>query len=678
MFKNTDKFREVAIEYTETGRFCQYPVNFHRNSQYMKFWREQKKRSLQGYTVDGITITGYHYFYLNFSPIYIVKYDQNSVSSEHGKIVGERVLDFPKFWDSDYDYYWYVEEANQRGEHGTVLKCRGRGYSFKAASMLNRNYFLIPGSRNYAVAYEKEYLTKEGLLSKTWEMMDFINEQTAWGKKRQFKNSDMHRRASYEANIGGVKVEKGYKSEIIGISLKDNPQKIRGKRGKLILFEEAGMFPGMLTAWQIARSSMEQGNVTFGQMLSFGTGGTKNADFMALEELFYSPEGYNVHATPNIWDKGRENTKSGFFIPVTSNYEGYYDKDGNSDIASALAKEEVNRTKVREHSTNISVVTQYIAENCVTPSEAVLRTTGTIFPINDLKERLYDLETNQRIGDADYIGRLSINSSNGKVEWKPDPELKPIYDFPIKNNKNLDGAIVIYEHPYIDESIGTVPYGMYIAGSDVYDHDESTTDSLGSTFVLNLLTNRIVAEYTGRPATANQYYENVRRLLIYYNALCNYENALKGMFTYFDIMHCTHYLADTPKSLVDQELMTEKMFNRKKGTPASEMVNKYGREQLKTWLLEPIPGEELIMNLHRLRSIPLIKELIYWNKDINCDRVSAMGMLMILKQDVFKYLEDRKKPIKLKTSDPLWDRAYQAEGHKNIEGPDLGYDLLTW
>ncbi|MEF2630508.1 hypothetical protein [Megamonas funiformis] len=47
----------------------------------------------------------------------------------------------------------------------------------------------------------------------------------------------------------GKEVEMGYKSEIIGVTLKDNPDIVRGKAGKLIIFEEAGSFPELGAAW---------------------------------------------------------------------------------------------------------------------------------------------------------------------------------------------------------------------------------------------------------------------------------------------------------------------------------------------------------------------------------------------------------------------------------------------
>ena len=55
----------------------------------------------------------------------------------------------------------------------------------------------------------------------------------------------------------GNEVEVGYKSEIIAVSLKDDPDKVRGKAAKLIMFEEAGSFSELGAAWSIARPSVE-------------------------------------------------------------------------------------------------------------------------------------------------------------------------------------------------------------------------------------------------------------------------------------------------------------------------------------------------------------------------------------------------------------------------------------
>jgi hypothetical protein len=664
-FGRIDTFREAALHFKEFGRYHNFTPNSHPSSQYMKFWKEERRRCVEGYNVGWDWIPGYFYFYLNYSPIFIV--EAMGEGTAEGRVEGKRFKDFPKFWDGDYYYYHYLDEAERAGGHASVLKTRGRGYSFKGGSMLCRNYFLIPGSKSYAMASEWEYLTSDGLLNKAWDNMGFLDTHTAWAKRRQFKNTETHRRASYQkTDNNGVKVEAGYKSEIIGVSLKDNPDKARGKRGKLILYEEAGKFPGLLKAWQVARPSMEQGKITFGLMIAFGTGGTEDANFEALEELFYYPKAYNIHplSCKNKWDKGRENTDCAFFMPVTMNYEFCYDEKGNSNEDKAKGWEEEERRKVKENSSDATALDQYIAENPFNPQEAVMRWQGTIFPVNDLKNQLSEIEVNRKkYVDSAWVGRLAIDNESGKIKWKPDNAARPIIEFPIRDNKNMAGCPIIYEMPY-EDSTGKVPHGMYIAGTDPYDHDESQTNSLGSTFIMNVLTERIVAEYTGRPATADEYYEGVRRMLVYYNAECNYENNLRGMFNYFKKKDSLHLLSDTPEVLVDKEVMGSAMMNRKKGTPASVAINKWARELIKSWLINEAPGEDEIMNLQKIRSIPLLKELIYWNKDGNFDRVSALGMLLILKQERIKHVIETETRVKRIADDPYWDRAFKKQSFR--------------
>jgi hypothetical protein len=79
--------------------------------------------------------------------------------------------------------------------------------------------------------------------------------------------------------------------------------------------------------------------------------------------------------------------------------------------------------------------------------------------------------------------------------------------------------------------------------------------SLSSIFVLDLWTDKIVAEYTGRTDFAEDTFELLRKLCIFYNGKCLYENNLKGCYSYFSKMNCTHLLADTPEYLKDKDLI---------------------------------------------------------------------------------------------------------------------------
>ena len=269
---NSDKFRQAAIHFQKYGYYTAAPVS---TTAYLEYWREERTRCLEGYYAeDGDWISGYHYFYLNYCPILLIREETLTDARKHTRKIVVRKRDFPDFWDSDYDYFMAIENAEREGKHLVVLKARGKGYSFKGGSMLCRNYFLIKESKSYAIASEMEYLTKDGLLSKAWEFMDFIDQNTGWAKKRQKLNKITHRRASYLATDDrGIKTERGYLSEIMGISLKNDPDKARGKRGKLILWEEGGKFPDLVKAWQIAQPSVERDGVAFGLMIAYGTGG---------------------------------------------------------------------------------------------------------------------------------------------------------------------------------------------------------------------------------------------------------------------------------------------------------------------------------------------------------------------------------------------------------------------
>lgn len=95
--------------------------------------------------------------------------------------------------------------------------------------------------------------------------MDFVDKNTAWAKQR-LKSTSMERTSGFKVKDEfGKETEQGYQSSIIGITLKNDPERIRGTRGKLFLWEEAGKFDSLMEAWSIARSSLESDDgVAFG------------------------------------------------------------------------------------------------------------------------------------------------------------------------------------------------------------------------------------------------------------------------------------------------------------------------------------------------------------------------------------------------------------------------------
>lgn len=284
-------------------------------------------------------------------------------------------MQFPDFYDYDYYFFLAVEDAEGLGKHLCALKSRRKGYSYKNAAMACRNYYLFPGSKTYIYASNKQYLTEDGILTKAWDYMDFIDKNTAWGKKRSVNTSMRKRAGFFTKDEYGNEVELGFKSEIIGVTLKDNPDVVRGKAGKLIIFEEAGSFSELGAAWQIARPSVEQDGVAFGTMIAFGTGGDEDSHFETLKDMFYNPDGYNCLGFDNIWDETPSDKQCGFFIPQYTNMDFrdengnriYMDKDGNTLYKKSVEYILSERRKVVENATNSVAVDRYVAEHCITP-----------------------------------------------------------------------------------------------------------------------------------------------------------------------------------------------------------------------------------------------------------------------------------------------------------------------
>lgn len=466
--ENSDKFRQAAITYQKNGYYTPIPKG---TTEYRKHWDEEYRRCLFGYTAeDGDYISGYFYFYLNYSPILQSKKDSVKMKSNEYREVLKRVRDFPKFYDYDRAYFEAVDEAERLGKHLVVIKKRQAGYSFKGSSMLCRNFYLIPDSKSYAIASENEFLLKDGLLTKAWDLMDFIDEHTPWSKKRQKIDQRMHKRASIVINKDGVQTEIGYKSEIIGVSLKNDPQKARGKKAKLILWEEGGKFPNLKTAWQIARPSVEDSGMAVGLMIAYGTGGSDDADYTGLKDLFYEPNAYNCLAIENTWDEENYGTEGGFFVPEYYNMYGLYrgedtslhgqpfmDKDGNSNIFLAKKYSTEERKKVSDNASDRSSIDRYICEHPFTPAEATLNIKGNIFPKADLIRHLANIRNSKKLSGFKQVGDLVY--VDGKLKWEISSKLTDLNKYRLEPGQDKTGAIVIWEHPVDDP-----PYGLYIAG----------------------------------------------------------------------------------------------------------------------------------------------------------------------------------------------------------------------
>lgn len=679
--ENIDYFRPTAIHYQKHGCFTTLRPNANPNSEYGKWIREEKRRCWEGYVreSDGEWVTGYMYWFLNYSPIMLSKVIKGTKRAN-------RVEDFPEFWEGIYWRFHYMEQASngglynnfEGGQHCAELASRGKGKSFSLASILSHDFILGVNEISHhkvmsvVTAYQKEYLTKDGVLNKFSSMANFCAEHTQFPRKR-LKSSMQEMTWVMGYKDVDLDVEKGTLNNILGVSSKDDESKLRGKRAAHILIEEFGTFPRLTDMYNVLTPSVEEGDIVFGQIYMLGTAGDNESDFAGAQEIMYNPKGYRMYALPNVFDKnnqGRPNFV--FFFPGYVNRKGCYNEDGVSDVIKALIEILMNRYTKKYNSSDPNTIIKVIAEVPITPAEAIVKTGVNMFPVVDLTERLQQLDSNPREFDDVYTGELVMNT-RGEVEFRPGGQ--PIREFPHKDNK-IEGAVELLQLPEIDKSTDKPFNSRYILGCDPYDDDASNTMSLGSVFVLDLWTDKIVAEYTGRPMFAEDFYEICRRLCLYYNGRMNYENNKKGLFSYFSRNNCTYLLTDQLEFLRDKQMIKDIGYgNKAKGTNATLAVNSYAKNLLRAWLLRPTtviqevdgePTEVAVPALFNLRSRALIKELINFNNEGNFDRISAMGMLMLLREDkmityqgnISKERQERESASYL-GNDPFFSRNYR-------------------
>jgi hypothetical protein len=639
---NTDKFRQAAICWQKNGYYTPHPKG---TTAYMKYWDEEVLRCLEGYlTEDGDYISGYNYFYLNYSPIIIREELEVERNGKKFKKLNS-IRSFPNFWDYDKAFFDAVEEAEQQGKHLTFLKPRGIGASFKGSSMLTRNYFLIPESTSLAITEEMESLTKDGILTKAWDIVDFINEHTAWTKKSQKVNTKLHKRASLLLDNGTTQLEVGYKSEIIGLSVKNNPDKPRGKRFKLCVIDEVGLITSPIHLYSSLRHGAEEDGEAFGLIILQGTGGKQEADYSEMRKLYYEPNVYNFLECNNIWDDGKSGTACGFFWPRYYNIRGFMDEDGNSLIQEARKREQEERERIITKASDKNQIDIHCAERPFCPEESLLQVSGNIFPKKDLLNHLSYIQTTEVIRNYKQVGDLTFGP-NGILEWSQQAKPKDITKYNLDKTQVKDGAIVIWEHPEPNP-----PWGLYLAGTDPYDHNQAeSSDSLGSIFIykgfqsLGKTSDTIVAEYTGRPASADDFYENVRKLLIYYNATCLYENQWPGLSVYMRNKHSDYMLADQPSII--SKIINDSRVNRGKGIHMTNQIKDWAELKIRDWLLEEY--EEGKLNLTKILSEPLLEELIAYNGEVNTDRVIALMMIMIYKEELHD-LHNKNREVIVKT-----------------------------
>lgn len=639
IYKDADYFRQSALYFLKEGVYTKLIPNPNPNSEYRRFWDREIDRCYNGLLreSDGMWIPGYLYWFLNYCPMMINEYQK-------GKKKAIRKEGFGLFFEGIWLRYLYLNDAREEGHHAAELAKRGCSKSYSLASIMSKN--LIIGEsvetqrRNITIltAYQKEYLRddKDGTLSKFVPTLSHLSKYTPFPRLMIKQSSnEMTWQMGYKDEYGKLQ---GSLNMVMGVSAKDDSDKLRGKRG-WILFEEFGNFSGLLELYDVTRKSVEDGDFTFSLMYLVGTANNKESNFQSAKTLLYAPSSYNIKEVKNVYDKkGQGKDYFAYFFPAYLNRAGCFNEDGISDVVMALLQILNNRYKAKYGADPTSVL-RVIAEDPITPAEAIIKVKDAYFNVQALNERASQLDKNPSLYNDIYVGELYIDGE-GEVKFSPTDSI-PIRSYPVDNDTK--GALEIYAMPEKDRS-GKVFNNRYIIGVDPVDNDVAESSSLYSCFVFDLFTDTIVAEFTGRNPFADDNFEITRLLCLFYNARCLYESNKKGIYAYFKVKRSVHLLAETPEYLRDKQLIKySNVGSNAYGVNASSAINNYANSLLRDWFnklvqiaIEKEDGtydQVSVPIIYTLKTRALIEEAIQFNPEINVDRIRAMGMVMIYRQE---------------------------------------------
>ena len=526
---NPSWFTEARDTFVRTGHY----TRFRRNSRsWRAFWKEQFIRCKYGMTSHGYTITGDHYYFLNF---YRLK-DLDNVE-EAG--MGRQEI-FPNFLEGQYEWFHYLKLARKLRMNACMMKARGAGYSEIEASIISNSYNVIKGSINVCTAFAQTQLDK--LLEKVWANINWLYYNTDGGMAHlsQAKNSNYLRRASHYEIRDGQKIEVGWGSQIQGI-ITDKPGKLRGDRTDILMFEECGLWPQFTKAYTQADALVGQIGRQWGLRLMGGTGGETGPQMEGLRKMYYEPQLFGVLPYRHNFTKNGEYAITSFFLPAFRTIKELSLLDNRGWLDDEDGKAYFNKTRDLK-AQDPEEFTTFCAEYCFDGEEAFSLEGNNKFNKILIAEQLANIRIHKdspkpERGTLEYIfknGQHSRENITG-LRW-------------IKNNS---GDVQIIEHPIwtqtsYDEDGNELKYekmnGLYVAGIDSIDLGMEDTSALTkdpSSFCIVIKRRQFglkdptyVAMYKARPNDVRDAYKTAIKLLQYYNCKANLEATRVSMLSW--------------------------------------------------------------------------------------------------------------------------------------------------
>lgn len=600
-------------------------------------WEEEKIKG--GVTVNGVYFSGWLYWHLNHWKIRIDDID------EYGNDV--RIQCLPELRDNEWIRAEILEACKQEKSGYMEIGGRQGGKSEMEASYFGMNAVMFENTQNVIVCGNDNDLSllKDKVdfgLTNLWEGINIPRLDKTW-RLNQI-------RLGYKTPDGEDKIW----SYIVIRNAKDgnNTEVAAGTTAKSFIMDEVGKYP-FSAAFKAAEPAFKGKNGWRAVPILVGTGGSFDNGKDA-ENFFYNPEANNFHA---IVDEAT-NKKTGLFLSGIYRQDCKYtttlaawltqEKGMNISPDSELHKISIN---VADKQKALEVITKERLAAKLNPDRSIYLKQIMYYPITveecflSSSENIYDIEAAKRqklrLTTQERTGTPVVLYDDGEGVKHQFTDKLPISNFPLKTGDSKDAPVVIYEFP-----MENPPYGLYVAGVDPYRQGKSAySSSLGSVYIYKRMhsisgenyQDMFVASYTARPNKKEEWEEQARLLIKYYNARTLCENDEISFIDYMISKGDAHYLERQPVWL--QEIVPNTTVKRDYGIHRSaEKIRSFLNGCLKKYTEEVVYKETdesglvtlEVKGMTKILDPVLLEEMIQFNDEDNFDRIIAAQLAIAL------------------------------------------------
>lgn len=608
---------------------------------FKQYWARERERCKHGFTLaDGqVKISGWLYHHTVYWKI--VRY----VEKRNRKV---RDIVTPLLRDTDWIVGQDFLDCENQGRFYNLVGSRDWGKSVIGASRAGWLYTFFENSESVISGGAENYIKlvtdkiEDGLtnMHPIWKKQRLAND---WGKEVKAGWKDRKTNQPDPKSSNSRIIMRNYENGIKSMAA-------NGTRPGFHLIDEEGTIQYLISCLKDSDGCWWSGDADKPSCLVMltGTGGDMEVG-MEAAEVWNNPIAYNMLDFENPEGEGR----IGRFIDALMSRMPYKEEQSLGQYLG-IDHPDLEHIKIlvtnRERaykewwepayekakkSGNPKTLVKFLAYWPIKPSHSFLVVSSNNYNVEAAKVQKKKLLDNQVTGTPVFL------THDGERIKHVFTDKLPISEFPVRT-QDTDAPAVIWEFP-----VENPPWGLYIAGVDPYTQDESAySDSLGAVYIYKRMhdiagekyQDMFVASYVARPKTVDEWCEQARLLIRYYNAFTLVENDDMTFIRYMQNKGDDYYLCDQPEWLKDVVPYTT--VERGKGIHrSSEKVRNFLRTCLKRYLDDPLLVERdahgsitrEVYGVTRVLDPMLLEEIIKFNsKEGNYDREVAASLAVAL------------------------------------------------